>query len=82
MVALFLTVPEMLIGLFLGPEDPARAEILTYGVALLAVAALFQLFDSMQVMALGLLRGLQDTKVPMVMAVMELAGASLEWMPL
>jgi len=35
---------------------------------LLAFAALFQLFDAGQVMALGLLRGVQDTRVPMVMA--------------
>ena len=38
------------------------------GVALLAVAALFQLVDGLQVLALGLLRGVQDTTVPMVMA--------------
>ena len=35
---------------------------------LLALAALFQLADAMQVMALGLLRGLQDTRVPMWLA--------------
>ncbi|MAQ37222.1 MAG: MATE family efflux transporter, partial [Thioclava sp.] len=35
----------------------------------LMVAAIFQLFDLMQVMALGLLRGVQDTRVPMWMAV-------------
>jgi MATE family multidrug resistance protein len=34
----------------------------------LAAAALFQLVDAGQVMALGLLRGVQDTRVPMVMA--------------
>ncbi len=32
------------------------------------VAALFQLVDGLQVLALGLLRGVQDTTVPMVMA--------------
>ena len=32
------------------------------------VAALFQLVDGAQVIALGQLRGLQDTKVPMVLA--------------
>ena len=32
------------------------------------MAALFQLFDAMQVMALGLLRGVQDTRVPMWLA--------------
>ncbi|MDE3029738.1 MAG: MATE family efflux transporter, partial [Paracoccaceae bacterium] len=28
----------------------------------------FQVFDAMQVMALGFLRGVQDTRVPMIMA--------------
>ena len=31
-------------------------------------AALFQLADAMQVMALGLLRGIRDTRVPMIAA--------------
>ena len=32
------------------------------------MAALFQLADAMQGMALGLLRGIKDTRVPMVVA--------------
>ena len=35
---------------------------------MLAMAALFQVVDALQVMALGLLRGVQDTAVPMIMA--------------
>ena len=42
--------------------------LLQIGVSLLAMAALFQVVDALQVMALGLLRGVQDTAVPMVMA--------------
>ena len=38
-------------------------------MVLLALAALFQVVDAAQVMALGLLRGVQDTTVPMAMAV-------------
>jgi len=37
-------------------------------VVLLAAAALFQLADAAQVMALSLLRGVQDTRVPMIIA--------------
>ncbi|MEM7717963.1 MAG: MATE family efflux transporter [Pseudomonadota bacterium] len=65
----FLVLPELLVGLFIDPEDPNRPEILAIGVTLLMVAALFQLVDFGQVMALGMLRGVQDTKVPMIMAV-------------
>ncbi len=65
----FLTLPEALVSLFIDPDDPARDAILATGVSLLAVAALFQLVDGAQVIALGLLRGMQDTRVPMIMAI-------------
>jgi MATE family multidrug resistance protein len=67
-VALFLAVPERIVALFLDLEKPESAAILVYGTSLLALAALFQLADGMQVMALGLLRGVQDTRVPLVLA--------------
>lgn len=68
-VAAFLLIPEFLVGLFIDPDDPNYTVILQVGVVLLAVAALFQLVDFGQVMALGMLRGLQDTRVPMIMAI-------------
>ncbi len=68
MVTLFLTTGSWLISLFLDLENPRSAEIIAFGTGLLAVAALFQLMDAMQVMALGLLRGIRDTAVPMVAA--------------
>jgi MATE family multidrug resistance protein len=67
-VIVFLAVPEVLIGLFLSPDDPDRAAVIAIGVTLLAAAALFQVLDAAQVMALGLLRGVQDTRVPMLIA--------------
>ncbi len=67
-ISLFLLLPEMLISGFLEPDDPVRGEIIAIGIGLLAVAALFQLVDGAQVVALGLLRGLQDTGRPMVIA--------------
>ena len=68
MVVLFLTLPAPLVGLFLDEAKPGTAEITAFAVALLALAALFQMTDAMQVIALGLLRGIQDTRVPMVVA--------------
>jgi MATE family multidrug resistance protein len=56
------------VALFLDLEKPESAEILAYGTVLLVLAALFQLADGMQVIALGLLRGIQDTRVPMWLA--------------
>ncbi|MEM9473647.1 MAG: MATE family efflux transporter [Pseudomonadota bacterium] len=76
-IAVFLTTPRPLIGLFLSPDDPARLEILVIGAALLAMAAVFQLVDAVQVLTLGMLRGVQDTTVPMVMAVISYWGIGL-----
>jgi MATE family multidrug resistance protein len=73
-IALFLGIPEILIGLFLDPAEPARDRLILLGAQLLAMAALFQLADAMQVMALGFLRGVQDTQRPMVYAVVSYWG--------
>ncbi|NNF70668.1 MAG: MATE family efflux transporter, partial [Rhodobacteraceae bacterium] len=42
--------------------------IIPVAVTLLAMAALFQFVDAAQVMTLGMLRGMQDTQAPMVIA--------------
>ena len=73
----FLTVPDVLMGLFVAPDDPDRAAILAVGASLLAFAALFQLVDAMQVIHLGVLRGLQDTRVPMIIAALAYWGVGL-----
>ena len=67
-MVLFLALPDLLIGVFLDPDDPDRAAVMAAGRQLLAAAALFQLVDAAQVSALGLLRGVQDTHVPMLIA--------------
>ncbi|MDK3073163.1 MATE family efflux transporter [Sedimentitalea sp. JM2-8] len=69
-ILLFLLLPEPLMSLFMEPDNAQRPAILAIGVGLLAIAALFQLVDGAQAIALGLLRGVQDTKVPMIMAVL------------
>jgi MATE family multidrug resistance protein len=65
---IFLAIPETLVSLFIDPAEPERETLLRVGASLIIVAALFQLVDGLQVMALGLLRGVQDTTVPMIMA--------------
>lgn len=76
-ILLYLLVPEFLIGLFIDPDDPERPAILAIGVLLLAVAALFQLVDGAQVVCLGLLRGLHDTRVPMIYAAISYWGVGI-----
>ncbi len=76
-VVLFLWVPRPLLGLFLDPAEPARVQVLAIGTVLLAAAALFQVMDAAQVMALGLLRGMEDTRVPMVIAMISYWGLGI-----
>ena len=68
-ISIFIGFSETLIGLFLDPNDPQRGQILAAGVSLLFLASVFQLVDGAQVQALGLLRGVLDTRVPLVLAV-------------
>ena len=67
-IVVFVTLPAPLVAAFVGPDDPLRDQIIAIGVGLLMVSALFHLADAAQVMALGLLRGVQDTRVPMIIA--------------
>jgi multidrug resistance protein, MATE family len=67
--AIYLIFGEWMVGLFLSPDNPERAVIVPLGLSLLWVAALFQLADGGQAMAMGLLRGIEDTRMPMVIAV-------------
>jgi MATE family multidrug resistance protein len=54
-------VPGLLAGLYTSSEA-----VLVVAVALLPLAGLFQVFDGIQVVAGGILRGLGDTRVPML----------------
>jgi multidrug resistance protein, MATE family len=67
-VMLLVAAPGEIVSLFIDMSKPESAAILAYGTVLLGVAALFQLGDGMQVMALGLLRGVKDTRVPLLLA--------------
>lgn len=58
-----------LVRLFLAEGEPAAEAIVAAGVGLLAVAAVFQVVDALQAVSLSLLRGLQDTGRPMLIAV-------------
>ena len=62
------TAPEAIIGLYVDIADPANRETIEVARRLLVIAALFQVFDGMQVIAAGVLRGYRDTMVPMLLA--------------
>lgn len=68
MALVILAFPHTLVSLFLDPRDPANAPVIGLAVSFLTVAAFFQIFDGAQVVGAGMLRGLHDTRVPMIYA--------------
>jgi len=57
--------PRELMTLFL-EDTPANARVIALGISFLGIAAIFQVFDGAQVVGAGMLRGLHDTRVPMI----------------
>ncbi len=68
-VLIFVAIPGPLVAMFIDPDEPQRDAVIAIGISLMIVAALFQFVDSAQIVALALLRGLQDTTIPMWLAV-------------
>jgi len=66
---LFLTIGPTIVTLFLDPRVPENANALMLAATFLVVAGVFQLVDGAQVVAAHALRGLSDTKIPMVLAI-------------
>ena len=60
--------PRLLVSAYLDLGNPLNAPVVHLAVSYLAVAAVFQLVDGIQVVAAANLRGLQDTRVPMLVA--------------
>ena len=69
----FVLAPHAILGWF-----TTDAAVIRVGVSLLLVAALFQLFDGLQGVATGVLRGFGDTRTPMLW---NLAGHWLVGLP-
>ncbi len=68
MALIIWIMPRTLAKLFLDPAMPGNAEVLDIAAGFLSVAAVFQIVDGAQVVGAGMLRGLHDTKMPMIFA--------------
>lgn len=60
--------PRQVLSLYVDLADPANARMIALAIQYLAVAALFQMFDGIQAVVAGALRGLQDTRMPLAIA--------------
>jgi MATE family multidrug resistance protein len=61
--------PELLLRIYVDPDAPANAALVAFALQYLVLAAIFQLADGVQAVAAGALRGLQDTRIPMWIAI-------------
>jgi MATE family multidrug resistance protein len=68
MTVLLATFPRSIAKLFVDASDPANAPVLDLAAAFLIIAAIFQLVDGVQAVAAGTLRGLKDTRIPMLLS--------------
>ena len=69
---LMLTVPQQIASLY-----TADATVITLAAQLLVLAGLFQFSDGMQVAASGALRGLKDTRLPMLITTFAYWGVGM-----
>lgn len=65
---LLILAPRPLIAIFIDVQSPANAQVVSLAISYLSIGALFQLVDCTQVIGAGVLRGLHDTRVPMLFA--------------
>ncbi|WP_284126369.1 MATE family efflux transporter [Parerythrobacter aestuarii] len=61
--------PKTLLSIYVDPDAAKNAVLVGFAAQYLTVAAAFQLSDGLQAVAAGALRGLQDTRIPMWIAI-------------
>ena len=74
---MFWTIPGAIVSLYIDTTDPANAAVVSLAKTLLGVAAMFQIVDGIQVTAAGALRGLKDTRIPLLIGIVAYWGIGL-----
>ncbi|WP_068313381.1 MATE family efflux transporter [Polycladidibacter hongkongensis] len=67
---LFVVTPEPLISVYLDHANAESATVVALAIPMVFVAAVYMVFDSIQAVGAGVLRGMSDTRVPMLIAIM------------
>ena len=68
-MVILLIWPEFLIGLFLTGKDAMFAEVMALALPMLLLTALFQIPDGVGAIAMSVLRGVKDTRIPTIVAI-------------
>ncbi|BAY78287.1 multi-drug efflux transporter [Nostoc linckia NIES-25] len=74
---IFWLLPKSVVSLYLDINNPSNQDVVNLAVKLLVVAAIFQIVDGVQVTAAGALRGLKDTRIPMLIGIFSYWGVGL-----
>ncbi|RMH75436.1 MAG: MATE family efflux transporter [Cyanobacteria bacterium J007] len=69
--------PRSIVGVYLDLNNPENSAVVELAISLLGIAAFFQIFDGVQVIAAGALRGLKDTRIPMAIGLFSYWGVGL-----
>lgn len=77
MSIVMVATPRLLIAAFIDVDSPANAAVVEAAVVFLMCAAVFQIADGAQAVGAGMLRGLHDTRVPMLYAAVGYWGIGL-----
>ena len=65
-----LAFPRLILSAYVAVDAPGNAAMVGFALQFILVAAAFHLFDAVQTVAGGVLRGLQDTRMPMMLALL------------
>ena len=68
-MAILLIWPQQLFGLFLAADDGMFDEVMALALPMMLLTALFQVPDGLQAVAISVLRGLNDTRTPGMIAI-------------
>ena len=71
---LFAIFPSFFAGLFLDRTKEDAVAVLGFATTFVVVAGVFQLVDGLQAIGAGLLRGIKDTRIPMILALISYWG--------
>ncbi|MEN3931644.1 MATE family efflux transporter [Microvirga sp. W0021] len=63
-----ILMPELLVSFYLDLSDPKNAAVVALATGFLFYSAVFQLSDGVQAVGVGMLRGLRDVRIPMILA--------------
>lgn len=73
----YLTVPNALISIDFDIHDSANFELIQIATQLLAISAIFQLFEAMRIAFFGALRALKDTRFTLFISIISFWGIAL-----